>query len=123
MRKFVSARYRCGPVSIPPPVSRNATFLPSRIVFISLKINWLSGCFMRKSRRAIRLLKCKRKRIYGDSHTLVVEMRMAGRKRGSFPSNCGSYGVRAIQKNIQICVRVYEKQYGNQLTYFCIVFK
>jgi hypothetical protein len=49
---------------------------------------------------------------YGDSMESEALCRIAER-----------IWVLAVQKNIQICVRVYGKQYDNQLTDFCIVVK
>jgi hypothetical protein len=34
----------------------------------------------------------------------------------------GDHGMLAARRNLQICVRVYGKQYSNQLTCFCIFF-
>ena len=78
---------------------------------------------MRKKKRRIRVVKCKRKRIYGDSHTFLVEMRIT---RGRARVGCAIAGrerCNFLRPGIQICMRVYGKQYDNKVTYFCISFK
>jgi hypothetical protein len=52
----------------PLPAGAIAKILPSRIVFILMKIGYLSLIRTRVSRSVIRVLKTKRKSVYGGSH-------------------------------------------------------